>query len=74
MSEAVSAAIAHVFGDLGLHRVRAAYHPHNERSGRLLCRLGFVVEGYARDYLDLHGAWRDQILTGLINPDWQLPS
>ena len=39
----------------------ANYVPTNERSGRVLRRLGFVVEGYARDYLFIGGAWRDHV-------------
>jgi ribosomal-protein-alanine N-acetyltransferase len=39
----------------------------NERSGRLLERLGFVREGYARDYLLIAGRWQDHILTSLTN-------
>jgi hypothetical protein len=27
------------------------------------------VEGYARDYLIVAGAWRDHVLTSLTNPD-----
>src|SRR5262249_10936449 len=46
MTEALTAAIAFVFGPLRLHRIMANYIPTNERSGRLLKRLGFVVEGY----------------------------
>ena len=37
----------------------------------LLRRLGFVVEGYARDYLFLNGQWRDHVMTSLTNPDWR---
>lgn len=70
MQEAVRAAIAFAFGPLNLHRIRACYLPTNERSGAVLRRLGFVVEGYARDYLFIDGRWQDQILTSLINPDW----
>ena len=68
MHEALSAAIPWVFTHLGLHRLQAGYEPINERPGRLLRRLGFVVEGYARDYIYIAGAWRDQIITGLVNP------
>lgn len=66
MLEALSAALPYAFEHLGLHRIMANYQPHNERSGRLLRRLGFVVEGYARDYLYIDGAWRDHILTALM--------
>ncbi|MGB7922308.1 MAG: GNAT family N-acetyltransferase [Pyrinomonadaceae bacterium] len=68
MSEALAAAITYAFDDLGLHRIMANYVPVNERSGRLLRRLGFVVEGYARDYLFIAGEWRDHVLTSLTNP------
>ncbi|MGH2618449.1 MAG: GNAT family N-acetyltransferase [Thermomicrobiales bacterium] len=71
MTEAVTAVIRYAFEDLGLHRVKAAYLPANERSGRLLRRLGFVVDGYARDYLYIQGRWQDQVLVGLVNPAWQ---
>jgi [ribosomal protein S5]-alanine N-acetyltransferase len=68
MFEALTVVIAYAFNDMGLHRIMANYIPTNERSGRLLRRLGFVVEGYARDYLFLAGNWQDHILTSLINP------
>lgn len=67
MREALSAAIPYVFETLRLHRIMANYVPTNERSGRLLRKLGFTVEGYARDYLLVGGAWRDHILTSLTN-------
>ena len=73
MYEALATATAHVFDELGVHRIMANYLPVNERSGRLLRRLGFVVEGYARDYLYIHGAWRDHVLTALTNPEPVLP-
>jgi ribosomal-protein-alanine N-acetyltransferase len=67
MYEALTAAIDYVFTDLKLHRIMANYLPANERSARLLRRLGFTVEGYARDYLFIAGEWRDHILTSLTN-------
>jgi ribosomal-protein-alanine N-acetyltransferase len=69
MTEALRAVIAHAFGPMGLHRIQANYVPTNERSGATLRRLGFVVEGYARDYLHIGGCWRDHVLTALYNPD-----
>ena len=63
--EAVAAVVAHAFDTLGLHRIEANYQPVNERSGKLLRALGFVVEGYSRDYLYLDGAWRDHVRTSL---------
>lgn len=73
MWEALVSVIRYAFDELGLHRVKAAYLPANERSGRLLRRLGFVIEGYARDYLLIQGRWQDQVLVGLTNPEWQPP-
>lgn len=67
MYEGVRAALEYVFNELKLHRVMANYIPTNERSGRLLRRLGFVVEGYARDYLLIDGRWQDHIMTSLTN-------
>lgn len=69
MREALAAGIRYAFDDLRLHRIMANYLPTNERSGRLLRRLGFTVEGYARDYLFINGEWRDHVLTSLTN--WQ---
>ncbi len=67
MSEALKAATRYTFETLRLHRIMANYVPVNERSGRLLRRLGFVVEGYAHDYLLINGRWQDHILTSLTN-------
>jgi ribosomal-protein-alanine N-acetyltransferase len=69
MKEALSASLHYAFSSLKLHRIMANYQPTNERSGKLLRRLGFIIEGYARDYLFLNGAWRDHILTSLVNPN-----
>jgi len=68
MAEALRATNEFVFRTLRLHRIMANYRPENERSGRLLDRLGFAREGLARDYLFIDGAWRDHVLTSLVNP------
>lgn len=73
LSEILPLGIDYVFDTLKLHRIQANYMPHNVRSGKLLRRLGFVVEGYARDYLMIAGKWEDHVLTSLTNPHWVAP-
>jgi ribosomal-protein-alanine N-acetyltransferase len=68
MAEALRATNAFVFRELRLHRIMANYRPENERSARLLERLGFAREGLAREYLFIDGEWRDHVLTALVNP------
>ena len=68
MAEAMGMAVDFCFGPFGLHRIIATYMPENRRSAALLRRLGFEVEGYARDYLFIDGQWRDHVLTSLIAP------
>jgi ribosomal-protein-alanine N-acetyltransferase len=72
MTETVSAVVQYAFDELNMHRVMANYRPTNERSGKLLQRLGFVVEGYARDYLYLDGTWQDHIMATTVNPKWKV--
>jgi [ribosomal protein S5]-alanine N-acetyltransferase len=71
MHEALEATNAYVFKQLNMHRVMANFMPHNARSNAVLRRLGFTVEGYARDYLYVNGAWRDHVLTSLTNHEWK---
>lgn len=78
MHEALTACNAWAFRAWKLHRIMANYIPENGRSGRLLDRLGFTREGIAKDYLFIDGAWKDHVLTALVNPDfdpaWFLPA
>ena len=68
MTEALQSAITLAFGPLAMHRITASYMPANVRSGALLERLGFAVEGCARASLFIGGAWRDHVMVALINP------
>ncbi len=68
MTEALRGATGHAFSHFGLHRILAHYMPVNERSGAVLRRVGFQIEGYAREFVFINGAWRDHILTSLLNP------
>jgi ribosomal-protein-alanine N-acetyltransferase len=68
MREALEAGNEYMFSRRRIHRIMANHIPENERSARLLDRLGFVREGLARDYLFINGAWRDHVLTSLTHP------
>jgi ribosomal-protein-alanine N-acetyltransferase len=68
MVEAVKAVCAWGFEELRLHRITASYMPTNDRSAKVLRRAGFAVVGYARDFLYINGAWRDHVLTALVDP------
>jgi [ribosomal protein S5]-alanine N-acetyltransferase len=72
MTEALSTAIRYVFDDLQFHRVMANYLTENDKSARLLKRLGFEVEGHAKNYLYINDQWRDHVLTSLTNTNWKL--
>jgi [ribosomal protein S5]-alanine N-acetyltransferase len=58
-SEAVALALAWGFGRLGLQRIEACTDPRNERSRRLLERLGFRSEGLMHGRLALGDAMRE---------------
>ena len=62
MTAAVRAVIPFAFASLRLHRVEAACIPSNTGSVKLLEKIGFVREGYAREYLCINGTWQDHLL------------
>ena len=68
MTEAVRAVCDYAFGMLGLHRLQANHLPENHRSAAVLRRLGFAVEGLARELVLIEGRWRDHVLTALLAP------
>ena len=70
MTRAVRAACVYGFEKQGLHRIEAACLPTNEPSRRLLERVGFRHEGFARAYLNINGQWRDHLLFGMVETDY----
>lgn len=71
MSRALKMACEYMFSEQNMHRINAAYMPHNQRSAAVLKRVGFVEEGFAANYLLIDGQWRDHRLVALLNEHWQ---
>lgn len=65
MQEAIQEIIDYSFGTLGLKRLNAACLPDNERSIKMLLKLNFEEEGYAKNYFEINGRWQDHRLFGL---------
>ncbi len=47
---------------IGISRLSAAYLPENIGSSVVLARSGFRVEGFAKEYAEIHGRWRDHVV------------
>lgn len=69
VSRGVKAVCRFGFDKLRLHRIEAACLPSNIPSRDLLLKVGFSLEGKARAYLKINGAWRDHLLFGLIDDE-----
>lgn len=64
---AVRAVARFAFDHLELHRLEAACQPENAASRAVLGKAEFVLEGQAKSYLKINGAWRDHLLFGRVN-------
>ena len=70
MTEAVGVLLPFFFETLALHRLQAAFLPHNQASRRVLEKNGFREEGYAEHYLQIDGRWADHVLFALTRERW----
>jgi RimJ/RimL family protein N-acetyltransferase len=76
MAEILPPLLRFAFADLALHRITADVDPQNERSIRILERLGFQREGYLREHWLVQGEPQDAVLYGLLRSDakWPCPA
>lgn len=70
MTEAMTAAIDYIFGELGLNRIYAYIDPRNIASMALVERLGFVKEGRLRESTFFRGKFWDDVVYALVSRDW----
>lgn len=69
-TEAVGALLTYLFTTPGKHKVIAYTDVENDRSVRLLERVGMTREGTLRENYLVHGRWVDEYLYGLVHKDW----
>ncbi|MFP5282094.1 MAG: GNAT family N-acetyltransferase [Actinomycetes bacterium] len=62
---AVALAVDYCFGVMGLHRIEITIRPENEKSLRVVEKLGFRPEGMRPRYLHINGDWRDHLAFAL---------
>jgi len=60
MSQGLQLLLNQAFTVLKLHRLEANIQPENINSKKLVSKLGFVQEGYSKQYLNVGGlGWKD---------------
>jgi RimJ/RimL family protein N-acetyltransferase len=69
-TEAVHAVLDRLFRLQGLHKVTGECDARNTASAGLMERLGFTLEGRLREQTFIKGEWTDDLLFGLLAPEW----
>ncbi len=69
-TEACKACIDHVLNNYNVHRIDARAMVTNEKSQKVLERLGFMKEGTERQSIRIGGKFRDHYTYGFINEDY----
>jgi ribosomal-protein-alanine N-acetyltransferase len=59
------------FAELGLHRMEAAIVPRNEKSRRVVEKLGLRDEGTASRFLQIQGVWEDHVRYAITREEWE---
>jgi RimJ/RimL family protein N-acetyltransferase len=70
-TEATELMLEHAFERLGLHRVALSVFAFNERAIRSYRKVGFVVEGRARDAIWRDGRYWDELQMSILEGDWR---
>ncbi len=71
--ETLTAVIDFCFKTLNMHRIQAEVYAFNTPSIRLFESLGFKSEGCMRDNVLKRGEFEDEVIFGLLRPEWEEP-
>ena len=58
------------FAQTDLHRIIGTCQPQNERSRRVLEKLGMRQEGFLREHKWGKGKWHDTLLLAILDHEW----
>lgn len=70
-AEAARAVLRLGFDELGLHRITATCIAGNDRSARLLSRLGLRQEAHLVHSILFKDRWEDQLVFALLEEEWR---
>jgi RimJ/RimL family protein N-acetyltransferase len=70
-TEATRLMLDHAFGTLGLHRVALSVFSFNERAIRSYEKVGFAVEGRAREAIWRDGRYWDELQMSILTEEWR---
>ena len=68
--EAVVLGLRFVFEELLLHRAEIAIVPRNQRSLRVVEKLGLRSEGVSEGFLEINGVWEDHARFAITSEEW----
>ena len=71
MPESLVLLARYAFEDLRLHRIQIAIIPRNQRSRRVVEKLGIRSEGVAVRYLEINGVWEDHVRYAITAEEWE---
>jgi RimJ/RimL family protein N-acetyltransferase len=69
-TEAVRGVLDRLFRLQGMHKVTAECDARNTASAALMERVGFTREGHLRQQTFVKGEWTDDLIYGLLAPEW----
>ncbi len=70
-TEATRLMVEHAFDRLGLHRVGLSVFEFNIRAIRAYEKVGFQIEGRAREAIYRDGRFWDEVHMSILQPEWQ---
>ncbi len=70
-TEATRLMVDYGFSTLPLRRIELRVQAFNDRARKCYRKAGFVEEGVRRQVTFADGQWHDEILMGIIRPDWE---